>query len=131
METLLLHEYNLVTIEKCQGSASSQKRMSITQGSDLNNCSVCLDEYDLENHIPRILPCHHSVCEICLESIMCQRWNLVDCPRCRQCHLVDPESGISSFKQNQYILEFIEKAQTQSDSRRPRLQRCAQATNQV
>uniref|UniRef100_A0A1X7STN5 RING-type domain-containing protein n=1 Tax=Amphimedon queenslandica TaxID=400682 RepID=A0A1X7STN5_AMPQE len=58
-------------------------------------CSVCLDHYTN----PKILPCHHSFCEHCLEGLPLDKKNetyYLSCPNCRH-HTEVPEEGIGAF----------------------------------
>ena len=77
-------------------------------GDDLTNCPVCFDEYtETGDHIPKILPCSHSLCEKCLEVLI--RNNKIDCPECRVNH--EAASGTRSFPQNKYIVTHLQKRQ--------------------
>ena len=60
-------------------------------------CPVCLDLYTN----PKILPCHHSFCQECLEGLPQEREARGDtyylsCPTCRQCTEV-PREGVGAF----------------------------------
>ena len=60
-------------------------------------CPVCLDLYTN----PKILPCHHSFCQECLEGLPQEREARGDtyylsCPTCRQCIEV-PREGVGAF----------------------------------
>ena len=60
-------------------------------------CPVCLDLYTN----PKILPCHHSLCQKCLEGLPQEREARGDtyylsCPTCRQCTEV-PREGVGAF----------------------------------
>ena len=58
-------------------------------------CPVCLDHYIN----PKILPCHHSFCQHCLEKLPLDKKNetyYLSCPTCR--HLTElPEEGAGAF----------------------------------
>ena len=58
-------------------------------------CPVCLDHYTN----PKILPCHHSFCQHCLEGLPLDKKNetyYLSCPTCR--HETElPEEGVGSF----------------------------------
>uniref|UniRef100_A0A1X7SLV7 RING-type domain-containing protein n=1 Tax=Amphimedon queenslandica TaxID=400682 RepID=A0A1X7SLV7_AMPQE len=55
-------------------------------------CPVCLEHFTN----PKILPCHHSFCEHCLERLPLDRRNELSCPTCR--HRTDlPEEGAGAF----------------------------------
>ena len=60
-------------------------------------CPVCLDLYTN----PKILPCHHSLCQECLEGLPQEREARGDtyylsCPTCRQRTEV-PREGVGAF----------------------------------
>lgn len=75
-------------------------------GDDLTNCPVCFDEYtETGDHIPRLLPCSHTVCEKCSEVLI--RKNTVDCPECRVKQ--EAANGVRSFPQNKYIITHLQK----------------------
>ena len=69
-------------------------------------CQVCFEEFEeTGDHIPRLLPCTHTLCETCI-SQMVQKDILV-CPECRQKH--PATRGKKSFPQNKYILLIVTK----------------------
>ncbi|GAU33643.1 hypothetical protein TSUD_310510 [Trifolium subterraneum] len=51
---------------------------------ELPECPVCLQNYDDENAIPRVLSCGHTVCEACLVQLHQQFPNTIRCPACTQ-----------------------------------------------
>ena len=60
-------------------------------------CPVCLELYT----DPKILPCHHSFCQECLEKLSKKKEASGDtcylsCPTCRQCTKV-PKEGVGAF----------------------------------
>ena len=58
-------------------------------------CPVCLDHYTN----PKILPCHHSFCEHCLEGLPLDKKNetyYLSCPTCRRCTKL-PKEGAGAF----------------------------------
>ena len=35
------------------------------------SCTICLENYDGEgDHVPRLLPCSHTVCESCIKPLI-------------------------------------------------------------
>ena len=72
---------------------------------DLSRCHVCLGNYNLAANLPRILPCHHSICEECGRKEIGNE--MLKCPVCRKKHRAT--QGIRSFSQNPYIVAMIEK----------------------
>uniref|UniRef100_A0A1X7V9Q2 RING-type domain-containing protein n=1 Tax=Amphimedon queenslandica TaxID=400682 RepID=A0A1X7V9Q2_AMPQE len=58
-------------------------------------CPVCLECYTN----PKILPCHHSFCQHCLEGLPLDKKNetyYLSCPTCRRCTEL-PEEGAGTF----------------------------------
>ena len=78
--------------------------MATANQDDTTNCPVCFDAYE-EGHIPRLLPCTHTVCEVCLTCLI-NRSSLT-CPECRMKH--PAENDVKSFPQNKYILANIRR----------------------
>ena len=72
--------------------------------ADVLRCGVCWENYD-ENgeHIPRLLPCSHTVCESCIKDIMTK--TTLKCPECRKKHRCTNRE--KSFPQNKYLLIHI------------------------
>ncbi len=54
---------------------------SETMASDFSSCPICIDDYDLDQRIPKSLDCRHSLCKGCL---MHEGKPLKQCPSCRQ-----------------------------------------------
>ena len=70
-------------------------------------CQICLEDFEeTGEHVPRILPCHHSLCEKCLKELI--EKNFVECPECRKRHRV-VDNEVKTFPQNKYILANIRK----------------------
>ena len=66
------------------------------------NCQICFEEYEeTGDHVPRLLPCTHTLCETCIGQLI--RRDRLACPECRQTH--SATRGRKSFPQNKYILE--------------------------
>ncbi|KAK7483439.1 hypothetical protein BaRGS_00025379 [Batillaria attramentaria] len=70
-------------------------------------CALCLDIYTS----PKLLPCHHTFCQHCLEDLAdSHRNNNFPCPSCRKETAVPP-GGVSDFQTNFYIsTEDLERA---------------------
>ena len=73
---------------------------------ELSSCPVCFEPYkEVGGNIPRILPCHCTLCHRCIGKLL--KGNTVVCPQDRQAHVA--VNGIISFPQNKYILMYIKK----------------------
>ncbi len=77
--------------------------LSLAEGVDKElTCAVCLGRY---KH-PKVLPCLHTYCKNCLESLLGSTSKLT-CPQCKEIHEV-PSGGIDSFKTYFTINNLIE-----------------------
>ena len=74
-------------------------------------CGVCMEQYNNNIHVPKLLPCQHTFCQGCLIS-----WSnaslssSIECPVCRSHHNV-PATG---FTTNLAILDIVEELQKES-----------------
>ena len=72
----------------------------------LLSCVVCLEEFEEDgDYIPRLLPCTHTLCEICVKQLI--RNNKIECPECRAKHEAPREA--KSFPQNKYLLIQVKR----------------------
>ncbi len=78
----------------------------MSEEDDTLKCPICYEDYDEKDYLPRILPCHHSSCHPCLQTLIQQTRRYINCPVCRKVHNVGPR-GIMEFQQNKYILTCI------------------------
>ncbi|XP_072024535.1 E3 ubiquitin-protein ligase TRIM45-like [Amphiura filiformis] len=65
-------------------------------------CSICAELYDNAEHQAKCLPCLHTYCKSCLQSIAGNRSQL-DCPTCRK--LITLPGGTVDNLQNNFIVE--------------------------
>ena len=73
--------------------------------ADLLTCPVCLEAFDESEHQPKLLPCHHSFCRLCLLRLVKGNKtnnNALDCPTCRQ-HIELPAEGVVGLQTNFYV----------------------------
>ena len=79
-------------------------------------CEKCLCQWDLEVHIPKILPCGHTVCQACLLALL-NSSNLISselsnlkCPICQDEHqTLSSKEDISNLKENQLLISITDK----------------------
>ena len=70
-------------------------------------CQVCFEEFEeTGDHVPRLLPCTHTLCETCVGQLI--RGDTLQCPECRQKHRATRKE--KSFSQNKYILVNIKRS---------------------
>ena len=84
------------------------------------SCVVCMEDYDEDGHIPRLLPCTHTLCENCVKQLI--RNQRLECPECRAKH--DEKNEEKSFPQNKYLLVQIRKKKTDTKEDQPVLDQC-------
>ena len=75
--------------------------------SDQLTCSVCLDNY----REPRVLPCLHAFCKMCLERLVSQDGTSLTCPNCRRTTQV-PQGGVSTLQSAFYIHHLVDVRDT-------------------
>lgn len=71
-------------------------------------CNICLENYDAEVKIPRIIWCGHTLCERCLKDIQDPITKTIKCPFDKK--LFKPTATLE-FPRNYSILEKLEKRQ--------------------
>ena len=70
-------------------------------------CSVCLDNY----REPRVLPCLHAFCKMCLERLVSRDGTSLTCPNCRRTTRV-PQGGVSTLQSAFYIHHLVDVRDT-------------------
>ena len=79
---------------------------------DTSTCFVCFEEYaENGDHIPRLLPCSHTLCDFCLRCLL--KGAFLKCPECRMVH--NAKDGVKTFPQNKYILKEIRRGKPEVD----------------
>jgi len=69
-------------------------------------CPVCLQKYNLEDHVPKILQCGHTICIKCLEIIL--KGNHSRCPLDKK-NFSDEVSKVEDFPVNFTVQGLIEE----------------------
>ena len=73
---------------------------------DRVSCSICMDQFDGHIHVPKILPCQHTFCLSCLDSMSTYQMTIV-CPVCRE-EIDIPANGYTT---NRALLDVVEELQ--------------------
>ncbi|PPD97617.1 hypothetical protein GOBAR_DD05351 [Gossypium barbadense] len=76
------------------------------ESQDLPECPVCLQPYDGECTIPRVLACGHTVCESCLLNLPKKLPGAIRCPACTVLVKYPPE-GPTTLPKNIDLLRLI------------------------
>ncbi|GAB2270387.1 hypothetical protein Dimus_005290 [Dionaea muscipula] len=69
-------------------------------------CPVCLQFYDGATTIPRVLPCGHSACEVCLNQLHHPHPHTIHCPACTQLVKFPHPGGASALPKNIDLLRL-------------------------
>lgn len=88
-----------------RAAAQSRAREGNSMGYSPEDCDVCLNAFDNSVQRPRTLPCGHTFCGLCINTL--SRGGQITCPSCRARHTV-PMGG--QFPIN-YTLESVVKTQ--------------------
>ena len=85
----------------------------------LTQCPVCLEAYeDSGERVPRILPCHCTLCEECIKKLLNDH-GFLTCPLDNEIHRASDEA--KTFKQNKYIISYLKStAATNPQETKPR-----------
>ena len=87
----------------------------------LLSCQVCFEDFEEDgHHIPRLLPCTHTLCHTCVGQLIQE--NKIECPECREKH--EAENKEKSFPQNKYILTQIKRKSSKEQSTAHEFQKC-------
>ena len=85
-------------------------------------CDICLIYWDSTEHIPRLLSCGHSFCQICLMNILkksIQNKTLFRCPTCNSVQKnIKTEKDIQNLIKNYNLLEISDKIEERRSTTR-------------
>ena len=71
---------------------------------------LCILHVPFLHRVPRLLPCSHCYCEICLDlQLKGTNGKALKCPECRQSHAVSSRR-VKTFPQNKYTLALLRAA---------------------
>ena len=85
------------------------------------SCQICHEKFKEDgDHIPRLLPCTHTLCHTCIGQLI--QGNKIECPECREKHEAKKEE--KSFPQNKYILTQIKRKSWKEQPTTYEFQKC-------
>ena len=73
-------------------------------GDDIATCGVCLE--DMKTLKPRLLSCHHSFCESCMQHLV--KSEKITCPTCRTVTKVS-DNDVSKLSINFFLLQILDR----------------------
>ena len=76
----------------------------LSQVRDSLSCGVCFERYDGSTHLPKMLPCQHTFCSSCIESLKdaCVLVDAFECPVC--CGQVSSDK----IRTNLVVIDIVE-----------------------
>ncbi|XP_022109221.1 tripartite motif-containing protein 3-like [Acanthaster planci] len=86
-------------------ASESDLGSDVCDSASLLDCAVCFERYG-NNRKPKLLPCEHTYCHVCLHQMRMN--NVIKCPDCREEHLVPP-GGVTEFRPNLTMIKFLEQ----------------------
>ena len=85
------------------------------------SCQVCFEEFTEDGaHVPRLLPCTHTLCHSCIGRMIQDR--KLECPECRVKHETKNEE--ECFPQNKYILSHAKRRSMEDLPTNEEFERC-------
>lgn len=82
---------------------SNQAYLQQTLDREFLNCGICLGRYCN----PKVLPCLHTFCQVCLSNYIPDESLSVSCPVCRQQSII-PVDGVKALQTNFFITNLME-----------------------
>ena len=90
------------------------------------SCQVCHEKFkENGDHVPRLLPCTHTMCSSCIRQKIQGAW--VECSECEEKHEAKQEE--ESFPQNKYILSQIKTKSWKKQPIAHEFQKCEEHGN--
>ncbi|XP_064079905.1 uncharacterized protein LOC135196968 isoform X2 [Macrobrachium nipponense] len=83
--------FSPVREDKSRRIASTNGQLPTTSGGKMafvmnsntsKECEICNEDFSEGNHCPKVLPCSHSICTLCVEQLIAG--NKTNCPFCRK-----------------------------------------------
>ena len=92
------------------------------------SCQICYEDFkEDDDHVPRILPCFHTLCGKCIKGMI--KESKLTCPECREEHEAKTEE--KSFQQNKYILAQISREKNDKKDDYPKMDICPQHKKEI
>eukprot|EP01018_Ginkgo_biloba_P031037 Gb_40555 [translate_table: standard] len=90
---------------ECEIPAHSRPSLLTMQVPD---CPVCWDRFDGSGHMPRLLGCGHTVCQLCLEYLPTETRLGQRCIRCPECRIPCIWRGVQELPKNYILLRALD-----------------------
>ena len=85
--------------------------------NEITTCPVCWESYEeTGDHIPRILPCTHTLCEKCVTILLGNQPGKLMCTECRATH--PAKNQVRTFPQNKYVLIHIRRKKAEERTKK-------------
>ena len=94
----------------------------------LLQCQICFQEFEEDGaHVPRLLPCSHTLCHSCVGQLI--QGQKIECPECRKKH--EAREEVKSFPQNKYLLTQIKRKPSSEEPTAHGFQKCEQHGKEI
>jgi hypothetical protein len=70
-------------------------------------CGVCLNDWDADNFVPKMLTCGHTYCHKCLIWIYKDKDQIITCPTCCVVHKFENKEAVNALIRNFTLLSLI------------------------
>ena len=72
----------------------------------MTECPICMEKFNDHVNVPKFLPCHHTFCCKCLETL-CADFNGRFCPLCRASFAAPQDGRCSRLPDNAFVKELV------------------------
>ncbi|XP_052131874.1 E3 ubiquitin-protein ligase TRIM32-like [Frankliniella occidentalis] len=86
------------------------------RSSPTMDCNICFEPFDQGGHLPKAMPCGHTVCLACLQRLQNRK-----CPTCQQAFQVP----LSQIPNNYTVLQFLQARPDRTDKSPGWCSRCS------
>ena len=91
------------------------KMAEMGKRSSLSDCQMCHLKFNTDTRVPRILPCYHTLCHQCIQSLLDEAGHHIKCPICDRQHEVPCTRDAEAFPVNEDKLEVVRLLQQREE----------------
>lgn len=77
---------------------------------EVPECPVCWDSFDRDTHMPRLLRCGHTVCQLCLKCLPTEMRLGQRCLRCPECRIPCVWRRVHELPKNYILLRVMDSS---------------------
>ena len=84
---------------------------------DLVTCTLCFEEFNSSEKLPKCLPCSHTFCLECMEKFVKEKFEFqLPCPLC-QVRFTVPRDGVKAIPTNIMVKQLLESIPKESEKK--------------